>query len=89
MSAVAHLNGTVLDERIIKVEVDKGFHEGRQYGRGTTGGQVRDEFREEFDEGRGGHSVPLWAGSPRMPQVGIGDTGFVRSAAAPCGATRE
>ena len=28
--------------------------EGRQYGRGRSGGQVRDEYRAEFDAGRGG-----------------------------------
>ncbi|CAO3587533.1 unnamed protein product [Absidia cylindrospora] len=30
------------------------FKEGRQYGRGRNGGQVRDEYREEYDAGRGG-----------------------------------
>lgn len=25
----------------------------RQYGRGKSGGQVRDEYREDFDSGRG------------------------------------
>ena len=34
------INGTVLDGRIIRLEVDKGFREGRQYGRGGGGGQV-------------------------------------------------
>ncbi len=52
--AVAALNGAVLDERIVKVEMDKGFHEGKQFGRGVTGGQVRDELRSDYDEGRGG-----------------------------------
>ena len=28
--------------------------EGRQYGRGKSGGQVRDEFRDDYDAGRGG-----------------------------------
>jgi nuclear cap-binding protein subunit 2 len=32
----------------------RSFQEGRQYGRGKSGGQVRDEYREEYDEGRGG-----------------------------------
>ena len=27
---------------------------GRQYGRGKSGGQVRDEYREDYDTGRGG-----------------------------------
>eukprot|EP00300_Choanocystis_sp_HF-7_P000583 c10478_g1_i1.p3 GENE.c10478_g1_i1~~c10478_g1_i1.p3 ORF type:complete len:121 (+),score=18.65 c10478_g1_i1:373-735(+) len=31
------------------------FREGRQFGRGkATGGQVRDEYRTDFDAGRGG-----------------------------------
>ncbi|EHL01969.1 putative Nuclear cap-binding protein subunit 2 [Glarea lozoyensis 74030] len=45
---------TKLDERIIRTDLDPGFQEGRQYGRGKSGGQVRDEYREEYDEGRGG-----------------------------------
>ena len=27
--------------------------ESRQYGRGQSGGQVRDEFRDDYDPGRG------------------------------------
>ena len=46
--------GTKLDERVIRTDLDPGFIEGRQYGRGKSGGQVRDEYREEYDEGRGG-----------------------------------
>lgn len=44
----------MLDGRPIRTEVDKGFREGRQYGRGATGGQVRDDMRMTFDAGRGG-----------------------------------
>ena len=29
--------------------------EGRQYGRGKSGGQVRDEYRTDYDLGRGGY----------------------------------
>ena len=32
----------------------RGFEEGRQFGRGKSGGQVREEIRQEFDAGRGG-----------------------------------
>jgi hypothetical protein len=32
----------------------RGFAEGRQFGRGKSGGQVREEVRQEFDAGRGG-----------------------------------
>lgn len=45
LSAIANLSGSKLDGRIIRVELDAGFHPGRQYGRGKTGGQVRDEKR--------------------------------------------
>ena len=45
--------------RVIKVEMDPGFVEGRQYGRGNTGGQVRDEMRAGFDGARGGENGGL------------------------------
>ncbi|GAX85074.1 hypothetical protein CEUSTIGMA_g12494.t1 [Chlamydomonas eustigma] len=51
---VKYLNGTVLDDRIIRVDHDWGFVEGRQWGRGRNGGQVRDEFRQDYDPQRGG-----------------------------------
>ena len=34
------INRTKLDDRIIRTDWDAGFVEGRQYGRGRTGGQV-------------------------------------------------
>ncbi len=40
-AAVSFLNGTLLDERPIRVDIDWGFMDGRQYGRGRSGGQVR------------------------------------------------
>ena len=49
-----YVNGTRLDDRIIRTDYDAGFKEGRQYGRGRSGGQVRDEYRTDFDPGRGG-----------------------------------
>lgn len=36
-----YINGTRLDDRIIRCDWDAGFIEGRQYGRGKTGGQVK------------------------------------------------
>jgi nuclear cap-binding protein subunit 2 len=51
---VKYLNGTMLDDRPIRVDFDWGFIEGRQYGRGKSGGQVRDEYRVDYDPGRGG-----------------------------------
>lgn len=50
LNAVANLTGTKLDGLLIRVELDAGFKPGRQYGRGTSGGQVRD------DRGGGGNS---------------------------------
>lgn len=49
-----YTNGTKLDERVIRCDLDPGFKEGRQFGRGKSGGQVRDEYRTEYDVGRGG-----------------------------------
>jgi nuclear cap-binding protein subunit 2 len=54
LDCMKYIGGTKLDERIIRTDLDPGFQEGRQYGRGKSGGQVRDEYREEYDEGRGG-----------------------------------
>ncbi|MFH4978748.1 hypothetical protein AB6A40_005457 [Gnathostoma spinigerum] len=53
-NAMRFINGTRLDDRIIRTDWDAGFIEGRQYGRGKHGGQVRDEYRKDFDPGRGG-----------------------------------
>ena len=39
-AAMAYINGTRLDDRIIRSDYDAGFTEGRQYGRGKSGGQV-------------------------------------------------
>lgn len=48
------ISGTVCDDRIIRCELDGGFKQGRQYGRGASGGQIRDERRTDVDFGRGG-----------------------------------
>jgi nuclear cap-binding protein subunit 2 len=53
---VNFLNGTKLDNRVIRTDLDPGFREGRQYGRGKFGGQVRDEYRTNYDPDRGGYS---------------------------------
>lgn len=39
-NAMRYINGTRLDDRIIRTDWDAGFKEGRQYGRGRSGGQV-------------------------------------------------
>ena len=49
-----YISGTKLDERIVRCDLDAGYKEGRQFGRGKSGGQVRDEHREDYDPGRGG-----------------------------------
>lgn len=80
-----YISGTKLDERVIRCDLDPGYREGRQFGRGKNGGQVRcsllsrcrpslltrpvalrshppqvrDEFRQEYDAGRGQTSVSL------------------------------
>ncbi|XP_064459164.1 nuclear cap-binding protein subunit 2 [Ornithodoros turicata] len=54
-NAIRYINGTKLDDRIIRTDWDAGFIEGRQYGRGKSGGQVRDEYRTDYDSGRGGY----------------------------------
>lgn len=67
VSCMRYISGTKLDERIIRCDLDPGYKEGRQFGRGKSGGQVRDEFRQEFDSGRGEHIMeqadPRWLGS--------------------------
>ncbi|KAF2725310.1 nuclear cap-binding protein subunit 2 [Polychaeton citri CBS 116435] len=59
LDCLKYVGGTKLDERIVRADLDEGFIEGRQYGRGKSGGQVRDEYREEFDPGRGGYGRKL------------------------------
>jgi len=39
-NAMRYVNGTRLDDRIVRTDWDAGFIEGRQYGRGKSGGQV-------------------------------------------------
>lgn len=43
LMAITCLDGTSLDDRIIKVGIDPGFKQGRQFGRGLSGGQVRSQ----------------------------------------------
>jgi nuclear cap-binding protein subunit 2 len=39
-NCMRYINGTRLDDRLIRTDWDAGFIEGRQYGRGKSGGQV-------------------------------------------------
>jgi len=54
--AMKYLNQTRIDDRVVRIDWDKGnvLAENRQYGRGLSGGQVRDEYRDGLDRGRGG-----------------------------------
>ncbi|XP_074768580.1 nuclear cap-binding protein subunit 2-like [Athene noctua] len=54
-NAMRYISGTRLDDRIIRTDWDAGFKEGRQYGRGRSGGRVRDEYWQDNDAGRGGY----------------------------------
>ncbi|KAH9951224.1 hypothetical protein B0H21DRAFT_818287 [Amylocystis lapponica] len=70
LASLRYISGTKLDERIIRCDLDLGYREGRQFGRGKSGGQacvldavlcditngqqVRDEHRQDYDPGRGG-----------------------------------
>lgn len=50
--AVNCLNQTKLDNRVIRVDWDIGFSEGRQFGRGKHGFQWRDFYRQKDDPER-------------------------------------
>ncbi|XP_057552086.1 nuclear cap-binding protein subunit 2-like [Hippopotamus amphibius kiboko] len=54
-NAMRYVNGTRLDDRIIHTDWDAGFKEGRQHGRGCSRGQVQDEYRQDYDAGRGSY----------------------------------
>lgn len=43
LNSINYLNGAHLDGRPIQIDIDAGFEDGRQYGRGSHGGQVGDD----------------------------------------------
>ena len=51
------LSGLRLDDRPIRIDIDWGFEDGRQYGRGKSGYQARDENRIDYDPERGGWGI--------------------------------
>lgn len=53
LNAMKYLSKTKLDDREITIDLDPGFEEGRQFGRGKNGGQVSDELKFEYDVSRG------------------------------------
>nr|CAG8615505.1 11279_t:CDS:2 [Entrophospora candida] len=50
LDCMKYINSTKLDERIIRTDLDPGYKDGRQFGRGRSG----DEYRQDYDTGRGG-----------------------------------
>lgn len=44
LNCVKYLTGSKLDNQALEIDVDPGFEEGRQFGRGKSGGQVKDEY---------------------------------------------
>lgn len=53
MRSINFLNRTLMDGREITIDIDGGFEEGRQFGRGAEGGQLGDERRRfRSQEGR-------------------------------------
>lgn len=83
LDAVVFLSGTKLDGKVIRVELDAGFKPGRQYGRGSSGGQVRDDRRGSIDPkrrssagrssngGSGGAMASRWEAPPTSQQQSI------------------
>jgi len=65
-NAIKYISGTKVDDRVVKVDLDRGFKADRQYGRGAAGGQVRDDFRNDYDVGRGGWSSTKLSDSMRI-----------------------
>lgn len=73
-NALRYVNGTRLDDRVIRCDWDAGFREGRQFGRGKHGGQVRDEYRQNFDSGRGGWNKTIQVNKNLLKLVIINPT---------------
>lgn len=56
VNALKYLNGTKLDSREIQIDLDPGFEEGRQFGRGKNGGQASTELEEYYNNLQNGYS---------------------------------
>lgn len=46
--AIDCLNLSLMDGRQVRIDWDPGFEQGRQFGRGKSGGQVRDELKPDY-----------------------------------------
>jgi nuclear cap-binding protein subunit 2 len=77
-NCVKYVNGCKIDERVIRVDWDAGFEEGRQFGRGRSGGQVRDEWRPHYDPARGGWGRQLLQNIEDEPVAAGGGGGYER-----------
>ncbi|CAE8658089.1 unnamed protein product, partial [Polarella glacialis] len=69
--AVNLLNKTMFDDRVVRVDFDAGISEGRQFGRGESGDQWRDDFRGDFDVARGGQGRNLLRDIVGMPEAQV------------------
>ena len=52
LNAVNPNNRFIIDNNQVRADLDRGFDEGRQYGRGASGGQIRDEAKRRYDPSR-------------------------------------
>ncbi|DBA86211.1 hypothetical protein WJX77_005555 [Trebouxia sp. C0004] len=75
-AAVKYINSSMMDGRSIRVDHDWGFVEGRQFGRGRSGGQVRDEHRTDYDQGRGGYGQLMWQEIETRQMAAVGQAEF-------------
>jgi nuclear cap-binding protein subunit 2 len=64
-AALKYVSDTVCDDRVIRCDADGGFKPGRQYGRGKSGGQIRDERSTNVDVSRGGLVAPSVLGKSK------------------------
>ena len=46
MENILNTNGLKLASRILRIDIDDGFKEGRQYGRGKKGGQLKEDLKQ-------------------------------------------
>ena len=86
-NAVRYLHRTKLDRRVLKVDLDVGFSDGREFGRGDLGGQKRDDYNEDgtkkpvpVEEDENANSQNQEDGSGEANEDS-GESGFMNAAA--------
>lgn len=52
LRSVQFISQTKLDDKTIRVDLDPGYIEGREKGRGRDGNQKRDDFRNKYHDNR-------------------------------------